>query len=749
MKKKAVFFSFCLIMAMFICGAVHAYAEWEATYDVDTMTATYTNTNVTIPNNGTAYFALYRQNRLVGISAEDVTSGESSISLSAEVQGEPDYGKVFLFDSALKPMSDVLILDKEKDFVTIQDSVATKTVTENIADYDETTGVFQYHANIDDTESRKIYVDPENLTVYYNGSQLLDQDTVNTFGGLKNLLVDNADIITFQGRPHEKFDTIYVTDYSYRQVVAVNEADNYVKFTSGGMSLDPGDRDEFSYNLYDADGNEISLADVKMGDIFNIVAPIYQGIRDDFDNVPYMDIYVSRKTISGMVDEEVYSNNTCKIDGEIFRLDPHAVINTGEISIFYITIDGKIYSSDLVSNVEKGFAFLVDYSVNNSLTNYHLLKLFEENGELQIYQAAATVKVYEEQQDPETGEWEYTSQVYKRADGTLDAFFERIAELVADEPSEESAFEKLGNRLVRFKINLSGEITELWLPGAFEHHISDFAVFGNNNAEFHFEEYSFGGRPLDMYSKLFITPISEVEEDAFNAYEEDIQLGSFSNLNEDRLYNSYLYTLEEDSALGAAVISDPEGIEPEPVDMSEHLAVVKTRATGVDADGKDVDKYTYIQSGETITKTVDYNAQDTVQTMNTGDVFRYALNEEDEITGTQLIYVSETETFDPGNYSYENYDSNQCAILYGEVTEARSDRMRIDDSLLFLFNKTGGNTYAFVDESERTDALSPDAVKLLEGPDDLKESYGINKFYVIAVIEEAERYEDCVQILRN
>ncbi len=121
MRKKFVFFSF-LFMAMFIFGAVQAFAEKEASYDASTMTVAYSDTNMAVRKNGTVYFALYQNNRMISLTTKDVGREDTSVSLSAEVKMTPDSGKVFLFDSELKPMAETVVLKMENGNLVIQDS---------------------------------------------------------------------------------------------------------------------------------------------------------------------------------------------------------------------------------------------------------------------------------------------------------------------------------------------------------------------------------------------------------------------------------------------------------------------------------------------------------------------------------------------------------------------------------------------------------------------------------------------------
>lgn len=614
----------------------------------------------------------------------------------------------------------------------------SETVSENFEAYDEVDGVFEYYENLSDSRTTKINVNVDDLSVYYNGSYVSESVIEDRFGSLENLLVNEANSITFMGPKNDDYNKIFVTDYTYRQVDTVKADELYVKFTSGGLSLDADERgdDSFIYNLYDADGNTITLADVQEDDIFNIVAPLNSdGEKDDLDNVPYMDIYVTNETVTGAVEEEIESDYRYVVAGQEYIIDRNASIKVGDEGIFYITIDGLIYDSDAASVVSKNYSFISAYGYDTSFgVKTHQLKLFTADNTLETYTVAATVKVYAE------FDGEYGYKTFRRSDGTQDEYFATIEALVADEDTAEAATAKLGGRIVTYKTNSSNEITELRFASSSAG--DDFYVTENGSVKYFDDTQVFGSYDLDSNSKLFVAPVSKIAEGKYNVDEEDLELAAFSSLDEDENYEAFLFNFDRDEYLGAALV----GVEIDGSLKKSHLAVVQTKSTGLDADGSDVTKYTFIQSGETITMAVDYDKSSEVEPMDTGDVFRYSANADGEISKTAFIYDASERDFDAGEYAYENYNDNDIAVVFGKVTEIKSNKMTLEDGLKLTLNETEGNTYAFVDESRLTSTNKSAAVKALSGSANIKESYGSYEYYVVALVGETQRFEDCVQI---
>ena len=616
-------------------------------------------------------------------------------------------------------------------------STDSETVTENFEAYTE--GTFEYYKDLNDARTTKIdLADEEDLSIYYNGS-LMNENDIDAFGGIKNLLVEVANSITFMGPKNDDYDKIFVTDYAYRQVESVKAEELFVKFTTGGISLDKDERgdDTFIYNLYDAEGNVITLEDVQEDDLFNIVAPLFNGRSEEFDEVPYMDIYVTRNVVEGSVTEKI-DDDTFYIAGEKYDLDDNASIKVGDEGIFYITIDGLVYDSDAASVVNKNYSFIAAYGSDSSFgVNTHQLKLFTVDGALETYDVAATLRVYD------VVGAEYKATTYKRNDGTQDDFFAEIEELVADQEDKEVAIANLASRLVTFKLNSSNEISELRFAGDLE----DFQVVRKSNAKYYDDTKVFANWDLDDNSKLFVAPVTEIAEGLYNVDEEDIELASFSSLDEDKVggYDVFTFSFDKDDYLGAALSAEKITAALK----KSHLAVVKTKSTGIDADGSDVDKYTFVQSGEILTKAVDYDEMGNIEVMSIGDVFRYAVDADDEINESELLYDASTRTFDAGEWTYANYEINDIAVVCGEVTEIKGGKMTLDDGAdvpKLTMNDTEGNTYALVDEAKMTGNNPSSAVKALGSAANIKESYGSYTYYVVALIGESGRFEDIVQI---
>ncbi|MBR4874808.1 MAG: S-layer homology domain-containing protein [Clostridia bacterium] len=590
-------------------------------------------------------------------------------------------------------------------------SVVTETVSANIVSFDSAAGLFKYKADIEDSKATEIDTKKgAALTVYYNGRVITE--------GI-DAAVKNADSVTFMGKKNEDYSKIFVTKYVYKQVEKVRAADLFIKFDGGSLLLDKEERNDetFVYNLYDAEGNAIAIEDIKEGDILNIVAPLGGTLNE----VDYMDIYVSNATVEGMVNGKDESLDVYAIGGEYYK--SLADIKMGDEGIFYLTIDGKIFASEAVSALSRNYAILLAAEADEYMGSYvYDVQLYTVDGEVNTYKLASSVKVYAE-----------TVETYKASNDKLDDLYDIIATAVAGAENEEDLYAGYADRFVTFKTNAAGEINELRFAKN-----ADFvakAAEGSYKAD----TEVFAGNDIGEESVLFVVPGIE-KSNAWYINAEEIEIISYDALDEDDKYAYTMFNYADEDYIGATVLY--EAIES-PIKHT-HLAVVKSVAKGLDAEANEVTKYTFVEGTDVVTLAVD---PDYVTDLKAGDVFRYTVDADGEINKVQVIYNGTT--FNNQGLTYDELDKNDIAIVYNKIWKISNGKLGIganENELLTLrLNDTEGNTYASI---VAEDVPSASAVKAMIGYDGLMESYEGHDYYVIAIIGESGRFEDCVQIVK-
>lgn len=639
-------------------------------------------------------------------------------------------------------------------------------------------GTYEYYENIDDQKTTKITVDDDALIIYYNGAALAtaEYDTL----GERQALLAAANSITFMGPKNADYNKIFITDYTYKQVESVKAANDFVKFTSGSLTLDPEERgnETFVYNLYDEEGNVITLADVKEDDIFNIVAPTNGSGVVDLYTAPYMDIYVTSKSVTGVISEDKDTNNdtiadTFVIDGIDYKAIASVAVQ--DEGIFFLTIDDQIFAADASSSTARDFAFLVaqDSETKFSTTVYQI-RMWTEDGTVANYTVAPTVKVTVGAASPvnyrRTGTAPLQSVLFSSGGAVYDAVATSMAASAdADETAavnvtaKTAAEANLKNRLVTYRLNAAGEIAELTFAGA---SASSNIVTASVSGKYNDDINTFAGRDLDDNSKLFLAPVSKVGEgtgvDAgkliFGVDEEDIELLAFSSMDPDAASNTAadVFTFKNDDYLGAALIKAPLDLGI----VKTHLAVVRGEGTSSDADGMTVKSYSLFQSGEVVSLKADYDvfgsssiADENTVAVGNGDVIQYTTNVDGEINEVNIVYDADAISgkLDEGSYTMGSLDTNKVAFVAGIVTEVKNGAMSIDTTVgdgtgtiqRARLNETEGNTYALVNK----DAITrPNDVEKLAGADMIRESYSNVYYLAIAIVNEDGRFEDVVQV---
>lgn len=694
-------------------------------------------------------------------------------------------------------------LDDWKVLAAVVDTKSVEEETVVAADVDFvsfTSNTFKY---LDANDKEQEIAVNGTHKLYYNGREIVSGDlatalsTISTLAGdtistEADLLVKVADSITFMGPRNEDYNKIFVTDYSYMKAVEVMADELYIKAenTIGdtAIELDTEARNDeaFVYNIYDAEGNAMDIADIAENDILNIVAPLKADESYDLGTIDYMDIYVSNETVEGRVDEEVVSGKTYSIAGQTY--DVLTTVKTGDEGVFYLTIDGRVYACDAAS-ITKNYGFIVAHDVDPSFgTTTHTLRVFKADGTFENFTMAPIVALYLDvpytvADDPDTetveGEVNFTSTAdyryerytAKRSDKSQDKVADYLDGFLADynatdaSATDAEAREWVENafaaRIMTYTTNDAGEIKEMRFASSLPS--TEFSIYAGG--KYYADTAVFAGQDLSDDSVLFVAPITktvgtgtDLGDDLYNIDQDKLEIASFKSMKDGDTYDALVVSFDRDEYLGAAVMTNPISSDIQ----FAHLAVVQSRSSVLDADQNTVDKYTFVQSGETIALTMDSDyayASDLQipgdEVLEPGDIIRYTVNAEGNIDSIEHIYDADgtnatTGVFADCGYSYASLDTNEIAIVYGEITEIKNGNMKIAGLDKLKFNATEGNTYASIDEERVNGAVSPQTgVKAIAGTGNLKASYGSKHYSVVAIVGENNRFEDCVMIIEK
>lgn len=620
-------------------------------------------------------------------------------------------------------------------------SVVEETITENLDTIVKSGNVIKYYADMNDRKMTEIDI-VASPTVYYNGVVLTATDLATYFTDLETLLNSNADSITFMGAKNAAYDKIFVTDYIYKVVKSVNEAESLIKFDpAGALDLDAESRndEDFIYGIYDAEGNVMDIADIAEGDVLNIVCPVDGGVGN-IDTVEYLDIYVTNETVTGKVDEYRTTTNEYVIDGEAYTTE-NCTLTIGEEGTFYLSIDGKIIKKDAATAISKNFAlYLGSHNEASFGVNSYTFKLFTAEGEVNL-KVADTLKVYAA---------DGTASVKKAKDGAQDSFVASLDALCANQTTENAAEANAKARFFSYATNADNEIKEIRLAGGPSSEL--IASIDKAAAKYNADFEEFGGYAI-ADANLFVAPVVEVTTGYYNVDTDKLNIGNFAALDEDDTFNSYLYTVNGEDDLVAVLMTDKPsyGLETSP------LAVVASIGTSLDADDNTVYSYTIVQSGETKTVKADYDEFPAgISGLAVGDIFQYAVNAEDEIAEAKEIYDAATRAL-TSYASTKTVAANDHAFVFGVVAEYADYILfakkydttpntfvpsAVDgDTLKIRVNEVEGATYAWYEE-----ALANNKVKKIT-INGVRETVRANAVYAaVGFVNENEKVEDIVVV---
>ncbi|MBR5236793.1 MAG: S-layer homology domain-containing protein [Clostridia bacterium] len=484
--------------------------------------------------------------------------------------------------------------------------------------------VFEYWENLDDNKTTTVkFAAPASVKVYNNG-----KEAGVIAGGIDELseLVDFSSLTLLVNKADGKVYNMMLSKYEYAIVEEIDE-DAMILACAGSKeyTLNPEDHDDdFVCNIY-KDGELVTFAEIAEGDMLNIVAD-----ADSSEDWTFADIYVTNEVVEAAIAETRIENGETvyTIDGNDYWIADGALVGAlkaGASGAFYLTIDGYIYDADLTRSTIGNYAFIIDVAETTSgFGSVWQIKLLTKDNEKVTLDArnsgvrfTAPAGILDKAYD--------TVNVKKE---DLDAPFEAIEALVDATPVDA---DDLYKRFVTFKANDS-ELTEL----SFAVNTSSDKVFNYNviddGSKYNDKTNRFAGLSLLENTVIFNAP---VEAGAINT--DKIQVYTVNSLDSDALYNGFVFDVDADRAIGAALITNSMGF----AGKANALAVVRSVSVGLNAAGDDsANIINFFQAGELkslpqanegFIGAYDYSD------LTAGDVFQYTTNAAGEINDLDLV----------------------------------------------------------------------------------------------------------------
>ena len=224
------------------------------------------------------------------------------------------------------------------------------------------------------------------LVVYCNNNTAADTKSNGAYAGLANYAQGTIPTLKLINNDNDAaYDVLIYTVLEAGIVEDIYDSSMRIGTTYGTYDFDK-EIETQTYTLKNAEGKELSFADIKVGDVLNVFRSY-----DNNSNL-FLEYVVSEGKVEGSVSEK--STGKAWINGTEYK-DPNGVANPGDKGIFYVDILGRILDKELdASSRTFGILYAVYSDTNGADTeikatvytkdgkfeNYGFAKNFELNG---------------------------------------------------------------------------------------------------------------------------------------------------------------------------------------------------------------------------------------------------------------------------------------------------------------------------------------------------------------------------------
>lgn len=562
-------------------------------------------------------------------------------------------------------------------------SAETLEVTKDIvkAEVSSKTITFEYWEDIEN-DQRTTDVDvATDAAVYVNGSYIGELNKNDAADDAFEAATE-ANSVLFMGPRGEYFNKVFITEYVYDVVEAVDLEELAIECNDTYIDLDKESRgnDNFVYTII-KDGVEIGIEDLAENDVLSIVAP-----GGELEKAAYLDIYVSSKTLTGKVTGSK-NENTYYIDKVEYKTVDGVKLNLGDEGTFRLTTDGKILDFDVTTSLSDNYAYILKVYADEVYEDefVYQVRLFTKEGKTVSYDIASSVKVTSEVKG------EVKTETLKNSTGAQADLYDDMKALL-EAADEETAKDNASKRLITYSLS-NDEINKISFAAASGEAGKDFNV-ANTDGTYKATTSKFGKYYFNDATSLFYAPVTGTDgKEDWAVDADDVSLLSFASLDEDASYTAYGYAID-DRTMGAALVVNSLGF----AGKASALAVVESVSDGLNAENEVVDMITVYQSGKTATYAIDEDV-DTLDSVKAGDIIQIVLNGAGEISQAAVVYDGAL----TDHAKAVNKDDSDISFVVGYAVDKANGALYINDEV-----KEGGADYAFNFDANSTFALVDD-----------------------------------------
>lgn len=530
----------------------------------------------------------------------------------------------------------------------------------------------------------------EEITIDAQGIGDIDANTVKWYADEKEdkekkYNISGAEII-YNGKHSDKLPTIYNGTYKLVDNDANNHADvlfvtEYESFISDRVAANTvyfknkasfrgktafkfiTNDDDYTYEIYDFDGNAIEISDIKADMSVTICAS---------EDEKLVTIYASDKKLSGSVTALSGNEAFVEIDGESYEAAKNSAgsvildVKLGDSADFALDIQGRII--DVIGDISDSeeYAYVIAAGSGSSLDLTQKIKVLKSGSREKITEIVADTEIITyEYANSETQVLEFASKV--NADGTNLS------------SSELNANDYVGmvigytlnneNKIKKFKsYSFSADKTIY----AFNGKLQSFGGYSSREAFF-----------ADESTAIFCVPeVADSEDDWFELV----------TLAHKGTYDVKPIAIDPDTqkAKAAVIISKMDADSPTPIESDKDVSIVWS-VSGSLVDGEEAYKITMLTDDEIeeVYTKGSGTAHETALALKKGDLIKYSLDSQNRVSTIKLLAsIQGLDRFYRANENSPN--ETAYAICYSiEVNKLSQLRNEMVDEISICFSDDG------------------------------------------------------------
>ncbi len=587
----------------------------------------------------------------------------------------------------------------------------------------ENKSYFEYYETATSTKTTKAYVKVADgaaqLSVYVNGVKK------GSFDAALGLCADQDAVVKLIENNNDKYyDVAEITLFEHYIVTEVDSAKEKITFDGAAGQVNVSfadllDDETMTIAFADADGNELTVADFKEGDVVAVVAKTPGKVKPTNTNNNVMYFNLGESSVVGAVTSLNASDKVIYIDGTSYDVVDVANLEDGfELGAegaYYLTMTGKVFKFDGTVSANYKVAYILTAAETEGGVDAGTVqfKLLTADQGIVVVDANSTFKYVVADQ-----------RVVKDGDGnvTYDGSFEgKITDLAATL----EAFYKAGgtataaDRIVKYKLNSNNKLRS----------VTAFAEQGAKaetatltaGAKYYADLGTVGGRELADGAVLFAIDNSDVNKS---------YVTTAAALNEVKPYGGALVTDYSENkqtyAVGVFDVAQLGG-----VDAAQGIAVVTKVASttyegeealqvNVKVDSEDTEVVLYFNDEST--KVIGNNAY---TALTAGSVLLYTAGDDGYVTDYVVLATMANKVLSPDSTATTDgaltAGANGVTYSYawGYVDTFKSGKVNLTNGNAY---KAGGNMYTYEYRGKNHlitagDYMAADAVGNLETDD--------------------------------